>query len=94
MKPRNLTPFWSTMKWSAVSTRVSFLDTTVFIAAAFPKEKHHKEGRVVIASVEEGVLGKPVSLTIFLMRWLLSFGREKVQPRRLRPWALYFIPLI
>jgi len=44
-----------------VGTRVSFLDTTIFIAAAFPKERHHKEeGREIIASVEEGALGKPV----------------------------------
>jgi len=44
MKLKDLTLFWSMMKWSAVSTRVSFLDATVFIAAAFLKEKHHKEG--------------------------------------------------
>ena len=76
MKPRNLTPFWSTMKWSAVGTRVSFLDTTVFIAAAFPKEKHHKEGRVIIASVEEGAPGKPV-VTDYILDEVATFIRKR-----------------
>ena len=64
------------MKWSVVSTRVSFLDTTVFIAAVFLKEKHHKEGRAIIASVEEGVLGTPV-ITDYILDEVVTFVRKR-----------------
>jgi len=64
------------MKWSAVSISSSFLDTTVFIAATFPKEKHHKEGREIIASVEEGALGKPV-ITDYILDEVVTFVRRR-----------------
>jgi len=60
-----------------VSTKPSLLDTTVFIAAAFPKEKHHKEGRAIITSVEEGVLGEPV-ITDYILDEVVTFVRKKV----------------
>jgi len=59
-----------------VSTKVSFLDTTVFIAAAFPKERHHKEGREIIASVEGGALGKPV-ITDYVLDEVVTFVRKR-----------------
>ena len=64
------------MKWSAVNTKFSFLDTTVFIAAAFLKEKHHKEAREIIASVEEGALGKPV-ITDYILDEVVTFVRKR-----------------
>jgi len=59
-----------------VSTRPSLLDTTVFIAAAFPREKHHEEGRAIITSVEEGALGKPV-ITDYILDEVVTFVRKK-----------------
>jgi len=59
-----------------VSTRTSILDTTVFIAAAFPREKHHVEGRAIITSVEEGALGKPV-ITDYILDEVVTFVRKK-----------------
>ena len=64
------------MKWSAVSIRLPFLDTTVFIAAAFPNEKHHKEGKAIIASVEEGVLRTPV-ITDYILDEVVTFVRKR-----------------
>ncbi len=65
------------MKWLAVSTKVSLLDTTVFIAAAFPKERHHKEGREIVASVEDGALRKLV-ITDYILDEAVTFIRKKV----------------
>ena len=53
-----------------------FLDTTMFIAAAFPKEKHHKEGKEIIKAVEEGILGKPV-ITDYILDEIVTFVRKK-----------------
>ncbi len=53
-----------------------FLDTTVFIAASFPKEKHHKEGKEIINAVEEGILGKPV-ITDYILDEIVTFVRKK-----------------
>jgi len=64
------------MKWLVVSTRTSLLDTTVFIAAAFSREKHHEEGRVIVASVEEGVLRKPV-ITDYILDEVVTFVRRR-----------------
>ncbi|RLI44163.1 VapC toxin family PIN domain ribonuclease [Candidatus Bathyarchaeota archaeon] len=60
-----------------MGTKPSLLDTTVFIAAAFPREKHHKEGRSIITSVEEGVLGEPV-ITDYILDEVVTFVRKKV----------------
>jgi len=59
-----------------VSTRVSFLDSTVFIAAAFPKEKHHKEGKAIITSVEEGELGTSI-ITDYILDEAVTFVRKR-----------------
>ena len=59
-----------------MSTKPSLLDTTVFIAAAFPREKHHKEGRAIITSVEEGALGKPV-ITDYILDEVVTFVRKR-----------------
>ncbi|HDO19968.1 MAG TPA: PIN domain-containing protein [Candidatus Bathyarchaeota archaeon] len=59
-----------------MSTKPSLLDTTVFIAAAFPREKHHKEGRAIITSVEEGALGKPV-ITDYILNEAVTFVRKR-----------------
>nr|MDO8080326.1 PIN domain-containing protein [Candidatus Freyarchaeota archaeon] len=53
-----------------------FLDTTMFIAAAFPKEKHHKEGKEIINAAEEGILGKPV-ITDYILDEIVTFVRKK-----------------
>ncbi|MCD6538924.1 type II toxin-antitoxin system VapC family toxin [Candidatus Bathyarchaeota archaeon] len=60
-----------------MSTKPSLLDTTVFIAAAFPKEKHHEEGRAIVTSVEEGTLGEPV-ITDYILDEVVTFVRKKV----------------
>jgi len=57
-------------------TRRSFLDTTVFIAATFPKEKHHKEGRAILTSIEKGALGKPV-ITDYILDEVITFVRKR-----------------
>ncbi|MCP8308576.1 MAG: type II toxin-antitoxin system VapC family toxin [archaeon] len=54
----------------------SFLDTTVFIAAAFPREKHHEEGRTIITSIEKGILGKPV-VTDYIIDEVVTFVRKR-----------------
>lgn len=54
-----------------------FLDTTVFIAAAFLKEKQHKEGKEIVNGVEEGILGKPV-ITDYILDELVTFVRKKM----------------
>ena len=59
-----------------MSTKPSLLDTTVFIAAAFPREKHHKEGRAIITSVEEGALGEPV-ITDYILDEVVTFVRKR-----------------
>lgn len=59
-----------------MSTKPSLLDTTVFIAAAFPREKHHKEGRAIITSIEEGALGKPV-ITDYILDEVVTFVRRR-----------------
>lgn len=59
-----------------MSTRVSFLDSTVFIAAAFPKEKHHKEGKAIITSVEEGELGTSI-ITDYILDEAVTFVRKR-----------------
>lgn len=59
-----------------MSTRVSFLDSTVFIAAAFPKEKHHKEGKAIITSVEEGELGTSI-ITDYILDEVVTFVRKR-----------------
>jgi len=59
-----------------VGIKPSLLDTTVFIAAAFPREKHHEEGRAIITSVEEGALGKPV-ITDYILNEAVTFVRKR-----------------
>jgi len=59
-----------------VNIKNPFLDTTVFIAASFPKEKHHKEGKEIINAVEEGILGKPV-ITDYILDEIVTFVRKK-----------------
>jgi len=61
---------------SVALTRPSLLDTTIFIAAAFPKEKHHKEGKAIITSVEKGLLGKPV-VTDYILDEVVTFVRKR-----------------
>ena len=64
------------MKLSVVLTKPSFLDTTIFIAATFPKEKHHKEGKGIITSVETAALGKPV-ITDYILDEVVTFVRKR-----------------
>lgn len=59
-----------------VSTSSSLLDTTIFIAAIFPREKHHREGRAILTSVEEGALGKPV-ITDYILDEVVTFVRKR-----------------
>lgn len=59
-----------------MSTRSPLLDTTVFIAAAFPRERHHGEGRAIIASAERGALGRPV-ITDYVLDEVVTFIRRK-----------------
>jgi len=59
-----------------VNTKNPFLDTTIFVSAAFPREKHHKEGKETIYAVEEGVLGKPV-ITDYILDETVTFVRRK-----------------
>lgn len=61
---------------SVEPTRPSFLDTTVLIAATFPKEKHHKAGKAIITSVEKGALGKPV-ITDYILDEAVTFVRKR-----------------
>lgn len=67
------------MKWSAVSIRDSFLDTTVLISAAFPRERHHKEGRVIIAAIEDDAVGRPV-FTDYILDEFVTFIRRRKGP--------------
>jgi len=67
------------MKWSAVSIRGSFLDTTVLISAAFPRERHHKEGRAVVTAIEDGIVGRPV-FTDYILDELATFIRRRKGP--------------
>jgi len=59
-----------------VSTRVSFVDSTVFIAAVFLKEKHHKEGKSIISFVEEGALGTFI-ITDYILDEVVTFVRKR-----------------
>jgi len=59
-----------------VSIKASLLDTTVFIAAAFPKEKRHEDGRAIITSVEGGALGRPV-ITDYILDEVATFIRKR-----------------
>lgn len=62
-----------------MNIRDSFLDTTVLISAAFPKERHHKEGRAIVTAIEDGTLGKP-SFTDYILDELVTFIRRKRGP--------------
>ena len=59
-----------------MSTRVSFVDSTVFIAVVFLKEKHHKEGKAIITSVEEGALGTFI-ITDYILDEVVTFVRKR-----------------
>lgn len=59
-----------------MSTRVSFVDSTVFIAAVFLKEKHHKEGKAIITFVEEGALGTFI-ITDYILDEVVTFVRKR-----------------
>jgi len=59
-----------------VNIKNPILDTTVFIAAAFPKEIHHKEGKEIITAVEKGILGKPI-ITDYILDEIVTFVRKK-----------------
>ena len=61
---------------SVVRISPPFIDTTIFIAAAFPKEKHHKEGSAVVTSIERGELGKPV-ITDYVLDEVVTFVRKR-----------------
>lgn len=63
-------------KLPAAPTKPSFIDTTIFIAALFPKEKHHNEGKTIIASVERGAISKPV-ITDYILDETVTFVRKK-----------------
>lgn len=54
----------------------SLLDSTVFIAAAFPRERHHKKAREIVSSVEEGLLGKPV-VSDYIVDEVVTFVRKR-----------------
>lgn len=62
-----------------MSIRGSFIDTTVLISAAFPRERHHKEGRAVVTAIEDGVVGRPV-FTDYILDELVTFIRMKKGP--------------
>jgi predicted nucleic acid-binding protein len=62
-----------------VSTRGSFIDTTVLISAAFPRERHHEEGRAVVTAIEDGVVGRPV-FTDYILDELVTFIRRRKGP--------------
>lgn len=64
------------MKWLAVSVRGSFLDTTVLISAAFPRERHHEEGRAIVTAIEDGAVGRPV-FTDYILDELVTFIRRR-----------------
>lgn len=59
-----------------MSTRGSFLDTTVLISAAFPRERHHEEGRAIVEAIEDGAIGRPV-FTDYVLDELVTFIRRK-----------------
>ena len=62
-----------------VNTRGSFIDTTVLISAAFPRERHHEEGRAVVMAIEDGVVGRPV-FTDYILDELVTFIRRRKGP--------------
>jgi predicted nucleic acid-binding protein len=62
-----------------VNTRGSFIDTTVLISAAFPRERHHEEGRAVVTAIEDGVVGRPV-FTDYILDELVTFIRRRKGP--------------
>ncbi len=57
----------------------SFLDTVVVISAAFPRERHHGEGRAIVTAIEDGVLGRPV-FTDYVLDEVVTFIRERKGP--------------
>ena len=59
-----------------MSTRVSFVDSTVFIAAVFLKEKHHKEGKAIISFVEGGAFGTFI-ITDYILDEVVTFVRKR-----------------
>lgn len=59
-----------------VVIRRPFLDTTIFIAAFFPKEKHYELGREIVIAAEEGSLGKPV-ITDYILDETVTFVRRR-----------------
>ena len=61
---------------SAAVIKPSILDTTILIATTFPKEKHHKESKEIITSVEKGTLGKPV-ITDYILDEVVTFVRKR-----------------
>lgn len=76
MKLKDLTAFWSMTKWWAVSTRVCFVDSTVFIEVTFLKEKHHREGKAIITSVEESAFGTFI-ITDYILDEVVTFVRKR-----------------
>jgi predicted nucleic acid-binding protein len=61
----------------------------VFIAVTSPRAKHYEEGGAILASVEKGVLGKPV-VTDHILDEVVTFIRKKkrVQLHPSRSWTL------
>ncbi len=66
-------------KWSAVNIRDTFIDTTVLISAAFPRERHHEEGRAIVTAIEDGAVGRPV-FTDYILDELVTFIRRRKGP--------------
>lgn len=62
-----------------MNIRTSLLDTTVFIAATFLRERHHEQGREIVTSVEKGDLGRPV-ITDYILDEIVTFVRRKKSP--------------
>lgn len=62
-----------------MNIRGSFLDTTVLISAAFPRERRHKEGRAIVTAIENGIVGRPV-FTDYILDELITFIRRRKGP--------------
>lgn len=67
------------MKLPAENIKSSFLDTTVLISAAFPRERHHKEGSAIVTAIEDGIVGRPV-FTDYILDELVTFIRRRKGP--------------
>lgn len=63
----------------AENIKSSFLDTTVLISAAFPRERHHKEGSAIVTAIEDGIVGRPV-FTDYILDELVTFIRRRKGP--------------